>query len=212
MTAALQGKTASTSPRPSAETPPPRGPLRRGPAPRSSFAAALRGTLPNAKAKKPATPPTASRQPVAPRPETTKREAKQERRPVEEERRVEAEEIDPLDPAARRAAMLAPPTTSPAPPPAPIEAAAPVAAQAAPSPRLSLEEIVPQLVRRIAWGGDKRKGSVRLEIGAGAYAGSTITLHAEDGRVRLDVSGANADAVREKLDARLRRKGLVVES
>jgi hypothetical protein len=117
------------------------------------------------------------------------------------------EEIDPLDPAARRAAMLAPPMA----PPAPVAIAPVVDAGPPAAARLSLEEILPQLVKRIAGAGDKRKGSVRLELGAGAYAGSTITVHAEDGRVRLEVAGADADRLREKLDARLRRHGLAID-
>jgi hypothetical protein len=70
---------------------------------------------------------------------------------------------------------------------------------------------VPQLVKRIAWAGDKRKASVRLELGAGAYAGSIIIVHAEDGRLRLDVEGSDASLLRERLDARLRRHGLAIE-
>lgn len=69
------------------------------------------------------------------------------------------------------------------------------------------------LVRRIAWSGDRHRGTVRLEIGAGAYEGATLIVHADAGRVRVEVSGAgDLDGLRRNLDARLRRHGLDVES
>lgn len=113
--------------------------------------------------------------------------------------------VDALDPAARQAALLAPP---------PHAAAAPAAAALdAPRARMSMEELLPALVRRIAWAGDKHRGSVRLEIGAGAYAGTTIVVHSDAGRVRVELSGAgDLDGLRRSLDARLRRHGLDVES
>jgi hypothetical protein len=106
-----------------------------------------------------------------------------------------------LDPAARQAAILAPPPAT-----APAETAEVARG------RVSLEELVPALVRRIAWAGDGRKGTVRLELGAGAYAGATVLVHADHGKVRVEVGGVGADELRARLDERLRRHGLDVES
>ena len=205
-----------SSPVSKSPAPPPPAPQRCAAAPkvpvsasgRSAFAKAL-GTLPK---PAPPLPPLPRKTPAvqAGAHEEPKAVAKNERRKDEEKGEKGArDEIDPLDPATRRAAMLAPPMSAPVAPQAPL--ASPVVDGPPPAARLSLEEIMPQLVKRIAWAGDKRKGSVRLELGAGAYAGSTITVHADDGRVRLEVAGADAERLREKLDARLRRHGLTVD-
>ena len=113
---------------------------------------------------------------------------------------------DLLDPSVRQAALLAPPPQ--------VQAAVAPAAEAveAPRARMSLEELMPLLVRRIAWAGDRTKGTVRLEIGAGAYAGATLLVHADQGRVRVEVSGVASDDLRARIDQRLRRHGLDVES
>lgn len=120
------------------------------------------------------------------------------------------EDVDPLDPATRRLAQLAPP------PHARVEAVAPAARPAepagevAPRARVSLEELLPQLVRRIAWAGDRRRGSVQLELGAGRHAGTIVTVHADDGRVRVEVQGS--DELRARIGERLAGHGLEVES
>lgn len=116
---------------------------------------------------------------------------------------------DPLDPSLRNPALVAPPGIQPMTSPVATEAAE------APRTRMSLEELLPALVRRIAWTGDRNKGTVRLEIGAGAYAGTTLVVHADAGRVRVEVSGPDGHDRSElcsRLDARLRRHGLDVES
>ena len=123
----------------------------------------------------------------------------------------EPEAIDPLDPAARHMAQLAPP-----PPFASVAAplTSPTAGEGiAPRARVSMEELLPQLVRRIAWAGDRHKGTVQLELGAGRHAGTIVTVHADAGRVRVELQGAgDVDALRARLDARLRKSGLDVES
>lgn len=116
------------------------------------------------------------------------------RKAPKEERRE-----DPLDPAVRQLAHLAPP-----PPPPPC--ISPTAEAAiAPRTRVSLEELLPQLVRRIAWAGDRRRGSVQLELGAGPHAGAIVTVHADDGRVRVEVQGS------DELRARIAAAGLPVD-
>ncbi len=97
-------------------------------------------------------------------------------------------------------------------PPPPLEASPSAPAEAAPRAPLSMEDLLPQLVRRIAWAGDRRRGTVHMELGAGRHAGSTVTVHADDGRIRVEVQGADADDLRARIHERLERKGIDVES
>jgi len=119
--------------------------------------------------------------------------------------------LDPLDSATRQVAHLAPPgaagppeATARLPDDAPVEART----------HASLEEVLPAIVRRIAWAGDGRRGSLRLEFGAGALAGGTLIVHADDGRVKVELrapSGADAIAWRDRIAARLEEKSLQVD-
>jgi len=125
-------------------------------------------------------------------------------------RKGERAEVDWLDPSARQAAQLAPPGLAPGGAPSinASNANEPLRAR-------SLEELLPALVRRIAWAGDRNKGTVRLELGAGVYAGTTVTVHADGGRVRVELGGSEGpelDRLRARLDTRLRGHGLDVES
>jgi hypothetical protein len=106
-------------------------------------------------------------------------------------------EADILDPTTRITASLAPPMPS---------AIAGPTEQVTQRARVSLEELVPQVVRRIAWGGDRTKGSVHLEL----VSGEKVTVHAEGRRVRVEVEG-NADLER-RIGSRLRAAGIEVES
>jgi hypothetical protein len=118
------------------------------------------------------------------------------------------DEIDWLDPSVRHAASLAPPLVARLEGPLATNEAAAVRGR-------SLEELLPALVRRIAWAGDKQKGTVRLELGAGAYVGTTVVVHADAGRVRVEIGGnegPDLERLRARLDARLRGHGLDVES
>lgn len=113
-----------------------------------------------------------------------------------------------LDPSVRHAAQLAPPMQASDPPPAD-------AAKAEIARRGSLEELLPALVRRIAWGGDARRGSVRIELGAGQLAGGTVVVHADDGCVRVELtvpSGIDSGVWRERIERRLVARGLDVGS
>jgi len=115
---------------------------------------------------------------------------------------------DELDPSTRQTAQLAPPMTAPA---RPDEAAAAPLANA----RVSLEDLVPQLVKKIAWSGDAQRGTVRMELGAGELSGATLTVSAEHGRVSVRVDtppGTDTGAWRDRLHARLAARGLDVES
>jgi hypothetical protein len=108
--------------------------------------------------------------------------------------------LDVLDPSTRITAHLAPPIAG-------TPACAPLADPVMHASRVSLEELVPHVLRRIAWGGDRTKGTVVLEL----VSGETITVHAEaEGRlVRLEVEG-NADLER-RIGSRLRAAGIEVE-
>jgi hypothetical protein len=117
---------------------------------------------------------------------------------------------DPLDPTTRQPAQLASPFSESGGVQAPAAAVPPVEVRA----RASLEEVLPAIVRRIAWSGDGRKGSLRLEFGAGALAGGTLIVHADDGRVRVELSappGADASAWKERIVSRLEERKLHVE-
>jgi len=117
---------------------------------------------------------------------------------------------DPLDPATRHSVQIAPllglcegPAT-PAPPDAPVQVTA----------RASLEEVLPALVRRIAWSGDGKRGTLRLEFGQGALAGGTLLVHADDGRVRVELQappGADPSAWKSRIASRLTKRGVKLD-
>ncbi len=122
--------------------------------------------------------------------------------------------------AARHAAQLGPPAVVGAgaagPPPIALPDAAPTAPApaGAPAPPPSLEELLPALVRRIAWSGDARRGAVRLELGAGPLEGATLLVRAEGSRVEVSLRappGADADAWTDHLARRLEARGLEVD-
>jgi hypothetical protein len=80
--------------------------------------------------------------------------------------------------------------------------------------RASLEELLPALVRRIAWSGDGRRGTVRLEFGEGALAGGTLFVHAEDGRVRVELQappGTDTAVWKRRIASRLTKRGLTLD-
>jgi hypothetical protein len=132
-------------------------------------------------------------------------------RPSRSEEPSREERFDPLDPNTRHLAQLSPLHLGVT----PGSLATTVAhADATIPPRasVSMEELLPQLVRRIAWAGDRRRGSVQLELGAGRHAGTTITVHADDGRVRVELTGAGADELRARIRSRLEGRGLDVVS
>ncbi len=120
---------------------------------------------------------------------------------------------DPLDPIHRQRAAFAPPNWSNA----NVVIAQPgtPAAQNAVPPELvraqaSLEDLIPELVRRVQWTGDGRKGTVRREL-AGAMAGSTLLVSADAGRVRvhLDVpAGVDARGWQERITQRLAARNI----
>jgi hypothetical protein len=101
--------------------------------------------------------------------------------------------------------------------PAPALASAPAPALAS-APRASLEDLLPALVRKIAWSGDERRGTVRIELGAGPLEGATLLVRAERGRVEVTLStafapgDADAQAWCDRIARRLEARGLEVEA
>jgi hypothetical protein len=127
-----------------------------------------------------------------------------------------------LDSASRHAAQLAPPTTHAAPAlelPQVMTAATPTS-PGAPLPS-SLGDLMPGLVRKVAWSGDGRRGALRLELGSGALSGASLLVQASGGRVDVtliapppsadaSVTPAELDAWRERIAARLEARGIDV--
>ena len=87
-------------------------------------------------------------------------------------------------------------------------------AAARPEVRAPHEHLMARLVRRIAWSGNARTGSARLEFGAGELEGATLTVHADDGVVRVALElppGVDRAAWKERISGRLGARGLQVE-
>jgi hypothetical protein len=79
------------------------------------------------------------------------------------------------------------------------------------TPRADFANAVEELVRRIAWGGDRSSGTARIEFGSGRYRGGIILVHAEgrDVTVELELpSGADGAELGARLRTRLEEKGL----
>jgi hypothetical protein len=79
----------------------------------------------------------------------------------------------------------------------------------------ALADLWPALVRRVAWEGDGQRASIHLELGAGALAGATLLLRCEGGRIHVSLSdpaGADLDAWRARIGARLLAAGIAVDA
>ena len=75
-------------------------------------------------------------------------------------------------------------------------------------------ELVERWVRRVAVGGDSRRGVVRLDIGQGRFAGAELLVVAEPGHVSVEVrlNGASVDSeLSERVRARLERRGYAAD-
>jgi hypothetical protein len=135
----------------------------------------------------------------------------------------------PLDPAVRHSAHLAPPGHAQDHAPEPASEHVPALASApehapAPAPAevraaTSLEDLLPALVRTVAWNADGRRGVVHLELGAGSLSGTRLVIEADAGRVRVTIAApasvhASVDLSgwRERIAARLVARGLDVGS
>jgi hypothetical protein len=97
---------------------------------------------------------------------------------------------------------------------APAAEVAPAAPDAvALATRVSLEQLLSRLVRRIAWSGDAHTGCARIELGAGALEGATLVVRADHGDVSVSIDlppGVDRAEWRERIASRLGARGLRV--
>jgi len=72
--------------------------------------------------------------------------------------------------------------------------------------------LVEQIVRRVVWGGDRRRGVARIDLD-GALSGTSIHLRGEGRELELELSlgpGADGTALAERLLERLRARGIAI--
>jgi len=96
----------------------------------------------------------------------------------------------------------------------PLAQPTPDAAAARALPGMLAPELL-QLLRRVAWSGDRSRGVAYLEIGAGELAGATLTIESHSGQVSLALElppGASSRDWEQRLSSRLERCGLNVAS
>jgi hypothetical protein len=120
---------------------------------------------------------------------------------------------DELDPMAR--ALRLPCSAVPASAPLSSNASSDGHDALANASRVSLEHVLSRLVRRIAWSGDGHAGSARIEFGAGALEGATLTLHAAGGELHVNLDlppGVDSAAWKDRIARRLSARGLQVSS
>lgn len=96
--------------------------------------------------------------------------------------------------------------------------AANLAPQQAESPQRAsawVDQLACELVRAVAWGGDRRRGAARLELGGARFGGTRVTIRADaDGlTVELDAPPqVDAAELAVRLRERLEKRGLLVRS
>lgn len=79
---------------------------------------------------------------------------------------------------------------------------------------VEVAELVQRWVRRMAVGGDGRRSALRLDIGAGRFAGAELTVVTEAGHVSVELSlpAATGEAgLAERLRGRLQGRGWTAE-
>jgi hypothetical protein len=69
--------------------------------------------------------------------------------------------------------------------------------------REDIQNLIVRLARRVAWGGDGRKGSARIELSEGALAGATLIVHAEQRSVSVEFSLPRGATLPEDLQRRI---------
>ena len=79
--------------------------------------------------------------------------------------------------------------------PAPASAALPF--------REDLQNLLSGLARRVAWGGDRRKGSARIELSEGALAGATLVVHTEQRSVSVEIELPGGSSAGQGLQQRI---------
>jgi len=96
--------------------------------------------------------------------------------------------------------------------PAQAEASLPSLGAAVPRGEALDAVLAAEVLQRVAWGGDRRRGVARLELG-GELSGVIVVVRGEGREVALELSlpaGRHAEELPERLRARLAARGLVV--
>ena len=81
--------------------------------------------------------------------------------------------------------------------------AAPALASAALPLREDLQNLLTGLARRVAWGGDRRKGTARIELSEGALAGATLVVHTEQRSVSVEIELPGGSSAGQGLQQRI---------
>ncbi|HEY5374006.1 MAG TPA: hypothetical protein VIK01_09975 [Polyangiaceae bacterium] len=81
--------------------------------------------------------------------------------------------------------------------------AAPSLASAALPLREDLQNLLTGLARRVAWGGDRRKGTARIELSEGALAGATLVVHTEQRSVSVEIELPDGSSAGQGLEQRI---------
>ncbi len=80
------------------------------------------------------------------------------------------------------------------------------------TPRADYATAVEEVVRRISWGGDRRSGTARIELGGGPLKGAVIVVHANEARrvaIELELPpGLDATGLAQRLRQRLAGRGI----
>jgi hypothetical protein len=79
--------------------------------------------------------------------------------------------------------------------PSPTSAALPL--------REDLQNLLTGLARRVAWGGDRRKGTARIELSEGALAGATLVVHTEQRSVSVEIELPGGSSAGQGLEQRI---------
>ena len=94
--------------------------------------------------------------------------------------------------------------------PAPHHTAAGGVPSAALPPREDLQNLLSGLARRVAWGGDRRKGAARIELSEGALAGATLVVHTDQRSVSVELElppGTGGQGWEQRIVERLEARG-----
>lgn len=107
---------------------------------------------------------------------------------------------------------------APEPEPSPLEPLAVLLGSFAGTERRSLEpagaipdQLVSDVVRSIAWGGNQRRGAARIELGGERYGGTRLVVEVDGDQLWLRVDappGVDAEELRTRLGERFARRGL----
>jgi len=76
--------------------------------------------------------------------------------------------------------------------------------------RDDVQNLLAGLARRAAWGGDRRKGSARIELSEGALAGATLVVHTEERTVSVELelpAGVAGGGWQQRIAERLEGRG-----